>query len=114
MIYSVTAVVRDRADSYGYQWTPDYIGRGISQECMIQEEIPERMKAVQGMKEVNTLQKAYQISLAWEDMEETEYVKLHRRMKGQEGKTLETGAWCGKGRATFSKVCKRAGREDVE
>lgn len=107
MIYSVTAVVKDRADSYGYQWTPDYIGRGISQEYMIQEEIPERMKAVQGMKEVNTLQKAYQISLAWEDMEETEYVKLHRRMKGQEGKTLETQVLgVEKGEQLFQKYAK--------
>lgn len=90
MIYSVTAIVKDRADSYGYQWTPDYIGREISPEYRISEAVPERMRKVQGMHEVNTLQKAHQISLAWEDMEETAYAKLYKKRKGQERKTLET------------------------
>lgn len=115
MIYSVTAVVKDRADSYGYQWTPDYIGRGISPEYMIQEEIPERMKAVQGMKEVNTLQKARQISLVWEGMEETEYVKLHRNLRGQAEKTLETQVLgVEKGEKLFQKYVKEQAEKTLK
>lgn len=115
MIYSVTAVVKDRADSYGYQWTPDYIGRGIAPENMLQEEIPERMKAVQGMKEVNTLQKAYQISLAWEGMEETEYVKLHRNLRGQAGNTLETQVLgVEKGEKLFQKYAKEQAEKTLK
>lgn len=115
MIYSVTAVVKNRADSYGYQWTPDYIGRGILPEHMLREEIPTRMKAVQGVKEVNTLQKAYPISLTWEEMEETQYVKLHRNLRGQEGQRLETQVLgVERGEKLFQKYAKEQAKKTLK